>query len=108
MSEEPGNAISRRTFMGAAASTAFACSLVPGKVLGKDAPGNKLNIALIGVGGQGGASLKDEAVRKENIVALHSVGGGPKCRAVFEWKRQSGQGKLSVSAQVWKGHSAET
>jgi len=59
--------------MGATASTAFAFSVVPGKVLGKDAPSNKLNLAMIGVGGQGGASMRNEGVRNENTVALCDV-----------------------------------
>lgn len=46
--------ISRRTFMGATASTAFAFSIFDSKVLSKEAPSNKLNLAIIGAGGQGG------------------------------------------------------
>jgi len=57
--------------MGATASTAFAFSIVPGKVLGKDAPSNKLNIAGVGVGGQGWANLR--RVGTENVVALCDV-----------------------------------
>jgi hypothetical protein len=59
--------------MGAAASTAFAFSIVPSNLLGNDAPSNKLNVALIGVGGQGGASIRDESVQSQNIVALCDV-----------------------------------
>ena len=59
--------------MGFAAATAFAFTVVPSRVLGQGAPSRRLNIALIGVGGQGGASLRNEGVQKENIVALCDV-----------------------------------
>jgi len=59
--------------MGSAATTAFAVTVVPSRLPGKAAPGAKLNMALIGVGGQGGASIKDESVQNENIVALCDV-----------------------------------
>ena len=75
MKEEIKKTISRRTFMGTAASTAFAFNVVPSRVsaghlsaLGKGAPSNKLNIASIGVGGRGGSNLR--SVESENIVAL--------------------------------------
>ena len=71
MKEEVQKTMSRRAFMGATASTAFAFSIVPGKVLGKDAPSNKLNIAVIGASGRGGANLR--GVQSENIVALCDV-----------------------------------
>ena len=69
--EEVKKSLSRRTFMGTAASTAFAFKMVPSRVLGRNAPSNKLNIAVIGVGGRGGANLR--GVKSENIVALCDV-----------------------------------
>jgi predicted dehydrogenase len=71
MKQEVNSTISRRTFMGATASTAFAFSIVPGKVLGRNSPSNKLNIGIIGAGGRGNANLK--GVESENIVALCDV-----------------------------------
>ncbi len=71
MSEEAKQAKSRRAFLGAAASTAFAFTIVPGRVFGKDAPSNKLNIAVIGVGGRGRRDLA--GVASENIVAVCDV-----------------------------------
>lgn len=71
MREKVKKTISRRTFMGATASTAFAISVVPGKVLGAAAPSGKLNIAVIGVGGRGEADLK--GVDSETIVALCDI-----------------------------------
>jgi len=61
--------ISRRNFMGAAATVA-AFTFVPKQVIAGSAP-NKLNIAGIGVGGRGAGDLR--AVQSENIVALCDV-----------------------------------
>ena len=48
------NKLSRRKFLktssAAAAAAAFSFNVVPSKVLGADAPSNKLNIAVVGVG----------------------------------------------------------
>ncbi|MHC4545126.1 MAG: Gfo/Idh/MocA family oxidoreductase [Planctomycetota bacterium] len=68
MKKEIRKTMSRRTFMGATASTAFAFSVVPSKVLGKNAPSSKLNIGVIGASGRGGANLR--GLQSENIVAL--------------------------------------
>ena len=65
---------SRRQFMGMTAAAAAAFMIVPRHVLGGPGhtpPSEKLNIAGIGVGGQGAADLNE--VRKENIVALCDV-----------------------------------
>ncbi len=65
--------ISRRTFLGGAASAA-AFTIVPAHVLGGargQAPSEKLNIAGIGVGGMGHVNLNNLAT--ENIVALCDV-----------------------------------
>ncbi|MHC4171027.1 MAG: Gfo/Idh/MocA family oxidoreductase, partial [Planctomycetota bacterium] len=71
MSDHVSKTISRRRFVGAAASTAFAFNVVPAKVLAKDAPSNKLGLAIIGAGGQGGYSLKNTT--SENLVAIADV-----------------------------------
>lgn len=65
--------ISRRGFL-AAGGTVAGFLLVPSRVLGRGgeaSPNAKLNLAGVGIGGQGGADL--EAVRSENIVALCDV-----------------------------------
>ena len=80
MNENSGNKISRRAFNTAAASTAFAFSIVPAKVLGGNAPSNKLNVAIIGADGQGGFSI--EGTRDENIVALCDVDDVRSARAL--------------------------
>ena len=65
--------ISRRTFIGGSTAAA-AMTIVPASVLGgpgRTAPSEKLNIAGIGVGGQGRWDLDN--VSSENIVALCDV-----------------------------------
>lgn len=63
----------RRRFLQAVGGTAFAFHVVPRHVLGRGfvPPSEKLNIAGIGVGGQGGGVIRDMA--GENIVALCDV-----------------------------------
>lgn len=64
----------RRGFLAKCASSAAAATIVPSHVLGlrgAPSPNEKLNIAAIGVGGQGGADLNNLA--SENIVALCDV-----------------------------------
>jgi predicted dehydrogenase len=66
--------INRRQFVGRAA-TASAALIVPNYVLGQTAnsaaPSDKLNIAGIGIGGQGASDLAE--MKSENIVALCDV-----------------------------------
>jgi predicted dehydrogenase len=70
---KPGTQLTRRNFLAtstAASSVLFLpCSVALGA--GADSPNNKLNIAGIGVGGQGGADIDE--VSTENIVALCDV-----------------------------------
>jgi len=63
--------ISRREFMGKLAASTAAITIVPSHVLGRNAPSNKLNIAMIGAGGRARANLN--GVESENIVALCDV-----------------------------------
>ena len=62
---------SRRDFIKTSAAGAVAFHIVPGGLLGKNAPSNKLNIAGIGVGGMGAANLNQ--CEDENIMALCDV-----------------------------------
>ncbi len=65
--------MNRRQFLGGAAAAA-AFTIVPRHVLGgagQAAPSEKLNIAGIGVGGQGAGDIAN--VSSENIVALCDV-----------------------------------
>src|SRR3954471_24280313 len=71
MSDDSTHNISRRQFTSTAAMAALSAAIVPSRVLGQGAPGNKLNLAAIGVGGMGASNLK--ACAGENIVALCDV-----------------------------------
>jgi len=75
--------ISRRAFIGGSAAAAI--TILPGRVLGgpgRTPPSEKLNIAGIGVGGQGAWDLDN--VSSENIVALCDV---DQARAAGTFKR---------------------
>jgi predicted dehydrogenase len=65
-------AVARRQFLEATAVAGAGLSIVSGRVLAaEDAPSNKLNFALIGVGGRGRAHFG--AVSGDNVVALCDV-----------------------------------
>src|SRR3954465_13614663 len=65
--------ISRRNFMTDVALTGAGLTIVPRHVLGRGqaAPSDRLNVAAVGVGGQGRSDLVNLAT--ENIVALCDV-----------------------------------
>ena len=72
--QERKNKISRRVFIGSSAAAAASLTILPRQVLGGPGsmpPSEKLNIAGIGVGGQGSWDLDN--VSSENIVALCDV-----------------------------------
>lgn len=86
--------LNRRQFLGAVAA-ASSFIIVPRHVLGGPgykAPSDKLNIAGIGVGGMGGADLKD--MEKENIVALCDV----------DWGNAAGTFKRYPKAALYKDY----
>ena len=85
--------ISRRVFMSSSAAAAASLTIVPSYVLarsGNVAPSEKLNIAGIGVGGQGRWDLDN--VSSENIVALSDV----------DWKQAAGTFKQYPKARRYK------
>ena len=71
MTDDPTRSMSRRQFASTSALAALSAAIVPGHVLGAQAPSNKLNIAAIGIGGMGASNLK--ALEGETIVALCDV-----------------------------------
>ncbi|HVO09955.1 MAG TPA: Gfo/Idh/MocA family oxidoreductase [Vicinamibacteria bacterium] len=71
MTRDPKTTLTRRQFTSSCAVAGLSAALVPGRVLGADAPSNKLDIAAIGVGGMGAVNLK--ACEGERIVALCDV-----------------------------------
>ena len=84
--------LSRRDLMGAAAG-AVAFTIVPRSVLGgasNTPPSEKINIAGVGVGGQGGADLR--ALDSQNVVALCDV----------DWRHASACFKRYPNARQYK------
>src|SRR5689334_8565263 len=89
----------RRQFLkstaASAAATAAGVLLLPsGARAGKNAPGNKLNIALIGVGGRGLAHY--DSLASENVVALcdinekrfaHGLERFPGAKTYIDWRK---------------------
>ena len=70
----PRKPLSRRALLGRTAAVAASISIVPRHVLGgagKTPPSEKLNMAGIGIGGQGGSDI--DSVNSEDIVALCDV-----------------------------------
>ena len=69
-----GNRLSRRHFLRGSALAATAFTVLPGHILGLNgatSPNEKLNIAGIGIGGQGGSDIDN--MKSENIVALCDI-----------------------------------
>jgi len=90
--EVSGSKISRRDFMGAAAAVA-AFTIVPRHVLGGPGqipPSEKINIAGVGIGGQGGSDLRE--LSSQNIVALCDV----------DWAHAAGAFKRYPKAKQYK------
>lgn len=93
----PARGVSRRAFLGRSAlvASAFQFQFVPGSVLGLNGaePANsRLNIAGIGIGGQGGSDVNQ--FPDENIVALCDV----------DWSHASGTFKRFPNARKWKDY----
>ncbi|MGF7138617.1 Gfo/Idh/MocA family oxidoreductase [Roseimarinus sediminis] len=85
MSKSP-KATTRRDFLKTSAAGLAALSIIPSHVLARSAyqaPGDKLNIAAIGVGGAGYTNLLH--LEKENIVALCDVDEAYARKAVRRW-----------------------
>jgi len=83
--KENSNKITRRNFIGTTGAVAAGLTIVPNQVvsgLGHKAPSDKLNIAVVGIGGMGNSNLKAVSPT-ENIVALCDVDWGY-AKKVFE------------------------
>jgi predicted dehydrogenase len=64
---------------------ALSAAIVPSRVVGQDAPSNKLNLAAIGIGGMGASNLK--ACADENIVALCDVDRGYAAKVIAAYPK---------------------
>ena len=88
----------RRSFLKTAVATAWGIQIVPRHVLGGDnhtPPSGKLNLASIGVGGQGGADIASLAEGPINMIAVCDVHEGnrnaaagrfPGARTFADWR----------------------
>jgi hypothetical protein len=102
--------ISRRQFIGSAATAAAGLTLLPSRVVGglrQTAPSDRLNIAGVGVGGMGRANLKNMA--SENIVALCDVDWKyaqrcfddfPNAKKYWDWRKMFDEMQDSIDAVV--------
>ncbi len=84
----------RRDLLKSAASVAGLTILKSGTLRGQNAPGNKLNVALIGVWGRGTAHYN--VLRNENVVALCDINDRrikealeifPRAKTYWDWRR---------------------
>lgn len=110
MKEDSKN-ITRRSFIGTTGAVAAGLTILPSSVisgLGKRAPSDKLNIAVVGIGGMGNSNLK--AVRAtENIVALCDVDWGyskkvfeenPNAKRYWDWRKMYDEMANSIDAVI--------
>lgn len=91
--------ITRRKFVAGTTGAAFGAMIVPRHVLGGTgyiAPSDKLNVAVIGCGGQGASDSAELVAGGENIVALADVDFGYVDRAVAE-RTKDREGKPNES-----------
>ncbi len=76
----------RRQFVKSGSAAAAGWVILPsGARSGQNAPSNKLNIALIGVGGRGTAHYN--AISSENVVALCDINANNMAQGVKRWPR---------------------
>ena len=94
-SEVPHSQISRRGFLGGLAMSTAAFHVIPGSALGlngAEPPSNRLNVAAVGCGGQGGHDIQQFA--KENVVALCDV----------DWRHAAGSFNRFPQAKRYKDY----
>ena len=96
--KQTGAGVTRRHFLRNTAALGLGLSIVPRHVLGQGQtpPSEKLNVAGIGIGGQGGAVLRDPAISSQNIVALCDV----------DWKYAAGTAKTFPKAEQFADYRA--
>jgi hypothetical protein len=108
--KRPSSSISRRSFIATSAAATAGFTILPSKViagLGHRAPSDKLNIAGVGIGGRGGADIKE--LRSENIVAMCDVDWDyaaanfaefPDAKKYWDWRVMFDEMKDSIDAVV--------
>ena len=110
MKEDSKN-ITRRSFIERTGAVAAGLTILPGSVMsgfGHRAPSDKLNIAVIGIGGMGNSNLKAVAPT-ENIVALCDVDWGyakkvfdanPNAKRYWDWRKMYDEIGKSIDAVI--------
>ncbi len=109
--KENSKHITRRRFLGTTGAVAAGLTILPSKVvsgLGHKAPSDKLNIAVVGIGGMGNTNLMHVAPT-ENIVALCDVDWGyakrvfaanPNAKAYWDWRKMYDEMAKSIDAVI--------
>jgi hypothetical protein len=109
--KENSKKFTRRSFIGTTGAVAAGFTILPSSVisgLGKRAPSDKLNIAVVGIGGMGNSNLKAVAPT-ENIVALCDVDWGyakkvfqanPNAKAYWDWRKMYDEMGKSIDAVI--------
>jgi len=109
--EEDSKNITRRSFIGRTGAVAAGLTILPGSVIsgfGHKAPSDKLNIAVVGIGGMGNSNLR--AVKgTENIVALCDVDwdyakpvfdANPDAKHYWDWRKMYDEMGKSIDAVI--------
>ena len=103
--------ISRRKFLGSSALAAAGFTLLPSSVISgmtRKSPSDKLNIAVVGIGGMGNSNLKAVAPT-ENIVALcdvdwayakHVFDVNPTAKMYKDWRKMFDEMANSIDAVI--------
>src|SRR4030042_5334800 len=110
MKEDSKN-IPRRSFIGTTGAVAAGLTILPSSVisgLGHRAPADKLNIAVVGIGGMGNSNLRN-VKGSENIVALCDVDWGyskkvfadnPGAKPYWDWRKMYDEMGKSIDAVI--------
>ena len=109
--KENSKHITRRRFLGTTGAVAAGLTILPSSAvsgLGHKAPSDKLNIAVVGIGGMGNTNLMHVAPT-ENIFALCDVDWGyakrvftanPNAKAYWDWRKMYDEIGKSIDAVI--------
>ena len=107
------NSMTRRSFLQKGGAAALGLTVIPNIVMGKSfsgvtAPSDKLNIAVVGIGGMGNSNLKN-VKSTENIVALCDVDWkysakvfeeNPNAKKYWDWRKMYDEMGKSIDAVI--------
>ncbi len=109
--KEKSKRITRRNFIGTTGAVTAGLTILPSSVvsgLGHRSPADKLNIAVVGIGGMGNSNLRAVAPT-ENIVALCDVDWGyskkvfeanPNAKPYWDWRKMYDEMGKSIDAVI--------